>query len=136
MKLTDDIRATLKAHLTAVPAPSKNPTRRRELAGYRYNGGRPFDSDAMGINPAQVDQANKELRRHNCTAEYQPDGTLRVTSEKQFHEVARISGMRTGRDGYFGGLDEDGRPQRTGRQVEHAKREFERKLLSGEIDIC
>lgn len=125
-KNQDALKAAARAMLTAKPEPSKHSNRQRRTSAGLWS--RPFASEALGVNPDQVAEANEELRRHGCTAEYNADGQCVVTSDKQFREVAKISGLWNGRDGY-------GVPNcPTGRERERRKEEFRRAVEQGVFD--
>jgi len=113
-ELTDEMRQAIKAQLVASPKQKVRPNRHRLTGPGLWN--RSFHSAALGVNPEQIEEATAYLRSHGITAEYDPKtGDLIATSEKQFQDVARVSGLRTGRDGYDV-KDNDGRPISTGRQ--------------------
>lgn len=121
----DAIKAAIRAQLSAKPEPPKDHGNRKRLttAGLWA---RPFASDALGVNPDQVAKANEELRKHGCTAEYNSKGQLVATSQKQYDQVAKISGLKTGRDGYD--------HVKSGRDVERQKEEFRRAVERGDYD--
>ena len=61
----------------------------------------PFHSHSQGVGVEQVDEANALLKSHGCTAHFDPQtGALVTTSQKQFDEVGKIRGFKTGRDGW------------------------------------
>jgi hypothetical protein len=109
--------------LTARPKPSANPKRQR-LAGLWA---KPFHSDALGVNPDQIPQAQAALRAAGVTADFDSEGRCIVTSDKQYREVAKACGMWTGRDGYAV-RDGEGRPVGTGRVQGRAQQEVKRVL--------
>jgi hypothetical protein len=121
--LTDEIRAQIKASLTAKPKRSKNPKR----SYYRYNGGRAHMSDALGVAPDQVQEYRDHLKAHGCTAEVHDDGRIEIGSEKQFREVAKIGGLYNGRDGY-GAKDSEGNRIMTGREQGEGQQRLKQEL--------
>jgi hypothetical protein len=122
MELTDAVRAELHRQLTTPPAKPAASTARE----YRF---REYTSDALGVHPSQRKEATEHLRAHGCTASYNSDGQLVVGSERQFLEVAKISGMWDGRDGY-GVRREDGSVIRTGREQARAQAAARERIRS------
>lgn len=122
--LSDADRSSIKSLLFARPTPSTNKPSRRTSAGLWV---KPFASDALGVNPVQIDQARAEMRKHGIAAEYDSQGRFVATSEKNMHDVAKVRGIRTGRDGYEPQMD-DGRPAYTGTRGEDKKQEFLKEM--------
>lgn len=95
----------------------------------------PFKSDALGVNPCQIAEAQETMRARGLAVDYTPDGQAVLTSEKQFREVAKVSGLFNGRDGY-GVPDESGKMTKTGREPvkerENLKRQVDKELPAGE----
>jgi hypothetical protein len=87
---------------------------------------KPFHSDALGINPDQREQAIEQLRKHGCTADYDDQGRLIATSQKQYDQVAKIAGLKTGRDGYD--------HIKSGRDNARGQEEFRRAVERGDYD--
>lgn len=132
-KSEDAIREAIRAQLTAKPAPPKdhgNRTR-RTTAGIWV---RPHHSDALGVNPDQIEEATAHLRANGVMADFDEQGRCIITSEKQRREVAKACGLWDGAHGYHGGRDEEGRRQLTGREKERRKQEFRRAVERGEYD--
>lgn len=124
MELTDDLRKAIHAQLTAAPGPkTANPARH----SYRYNNGRAYASDALGVNPEQIGEARDELRRHGICVEFDKSGRCLVESEKQFQQVAQALGMRDGRDGYQV-RDNDGNRIFSGREEAQGRERFKEEL--------
>jgi hypothetical protein len=115
MELTDELRAQIKAQLTASPKRSKEKKSETIARSYRYNRGRTHYSDALGVSPDQIEEARAHLRSHGIAAEFHDDGRIAIQSEKQWRDIARAGGMYTGRDG-FGAKDKDGNKIMTGRE--------------------
>lgn len=122
--LTDAMRQQIRAQLTAKPKASNKPRERRTTAGLWS---RPFASEALGINPDQREEATAHLRAHGITADYDDEGRCIVTSDKQYQDIARVSGLRTGRDGYEV-TNESGAKILTGRQQAQQREEFKREI--------
>lgn len=94
---------------------------------------REWASEALGVNPDQIDEARAIYREHGCgDVQFTPDGRPIVTSREQFHRMAKASGMFHGRDGY-GAHDEHGRHVATGIEGENRKR-YLRDQLQRVID--
>lgn len=127
MKLTDEIRAQIKAQLTASPKKTSKATAR----GYKFT---PHASEALGVAPEQIAEATAHLRSHGITADFDSQGRCVITSEKQYREVAKASGLWNGRDGY-GAKDSEGRAVHTGRDLQRKKDEFRRAVLRGDFDF-
>lgn len=130
-QLTDDIRAAIKQQLTSPPRPGTTtrkfigkPAERRRRNPWA--GG--FRSDALGVNPEQIPQARAALRAAGVYVDYDENGCAILESERQYKDVAKASGMWSGRDG-FHVPDEDGNALPTGRGVEEKKMECKRNLL-------
>jgi hypothetical protein len=86
------------------------------------------------VNPNQIQEATAHLRSRGCTAEYTPDGQLIVTSDRQFREVAKASGMWDGKDGYAV-KNTEGQRIFTGREQAQSRKEWKRRLRAGEIEF-
>lgn len=83
---------------------------------------RPFASDALGVLPSQASEAEEEMRRMGVPTEFdRKTGQAIITSEEHFRNVAKASGLFTGRDGYAA-RDDEGRIMQTG-QVKRRSRE-------------
>lgn len=121
----DALKDAIRAQLSAKPAAPKDHGNRQRLttAGLWV---RPFHSDALGVNPAQIKAAEAELRKHGCTAEFDKEGRCIITSEKQYQQVAKISGLKTGRDGYDN--------VKSGRDNARGQEEFRRAVERGDYD--
>lgn len=134
-KNEDAIRKAVREQLSAKPAPpnDRGNRTRRTTAGIWA---RPHHSDALGVNPDQIEEATKALRAQGVMADFDKEGRCIITSEKQRREVAKACGLWDGRDGYHGGKKggRDSRPELTGRQKEEVKREFRRRVDRGEFD--
>ena len=129
-ELTDDIRAAIRAQLTARPErPSRENVQRRTSAGAWV---KPHASEALGVHPSQIAEATAHLRANGITADFDSTGRLLVTSDRQFREAARACGMYDGRDGYEVQKAEGGYV-RTGRGPVKRREEL-RKILS-QIDL-
>lgn len=124
-KTQDALKEAIRAQLSAKPAGPKDHGNRKRLttAGLWA---RPFHSDALGINPDQREQAIQELRKHGCTADYDDEGRLIATSQKQYDQVAKIAGLKTGRDGYD--------HVKSGRDNARGQEEFRRAVMRGDYD--
>ena len=125
MKLTDEMRASIRAQLVAPPKRRANPD--VQARDYKY---KTYASDALGVAPDQIAEATAHLRAHGCMADYNSEGQLIVTSDKQFREAAKAGGMWDGRDGYAV-RDNEGRPIYTGMDQVRAKEEWKRRLRAG-----
>jgi hypothetical protein len=128
----DLLRAAQRAILTARPG-AKQSARRRRIGTGLWS--RPFHSESLGVNPDQIPTATKALRAAGVMADFDSSGRLVVTSDKQYREAAKSCGLFTGRNGYGGGLDEDGGRVRTGRENEKEKQRFRAAVASGEYDF-
>jgi len=124
MELTDEIRAQIKAQLCATPKPKKRPNRQRLTAGLWA---RPFASDSLGCSPEQVEATRANLRAHGVMADFDEEGRCIITSDKQYREVAKASGLWDGRDGYQV-KDYNGHNVVTGKQGVNARRELRAQL--------
>ena len=129
MELTNDIRQAIKMQLTARP---KTPL--REHVQVRSAGAwvRPYPSEALGVSPEDIPRAREYLRKHGIAAEFDEDGCCLVTSDKQYRDIAKASGIRTGRDGYQT-KDYSGKPILSGRQPAEGKAAFRRAVERGEV---
>lgn len=126
--LTDEIRAAIHDQLTAPPARAAE---HAKASDYKFM---PHASEALGVSPEQIPEATANLRAHGCMADFDSDGRVIITSEKQFREVAKASGLWNGRDGY-GVRDSDGRQVYTGRELQRKRAEFRRAVLAGEVSL-
>ena len=135
--LSDDMRSAIKALLT-VPRnkPSHRSQFRRIIAREGGPAGRhrktsvanwPHHSEALGVNPDQIGEATEALRRAGVLADFDPQGRLVITSERQYREAARAVGMFTGRDGY-GTLNDAGVREDTGRVQKDRRDRFRREV--------
>lgn len=88
---------------------------------------KPFHSTALGVGVNQIDEAREHLRANNCTADFAPNGDLIVTSEKQYREVGRITGMYSGRDGWEA-RDDSGARIFTGREAAESRKRIKNHL--------
>lgn len=124
-KNDDAIRAAVRAQLTAKPEPPKDHgnRKRRTTAGLWV---RPFHSDALGVNPDQIPEAREALRAQGIMADFDKDGRCIVTSEKQYQQIAKACGLKTGRDGYDN--------TKTGRDLQRERDEFRRRVERGDFD--
>lgn len=123
---TDAIRATLKSQATAAPRSSKNPKRNT----YRFNHGRIYKSDALGVGPDQVEEYREHLRKHGIAADVYPDGRVGIESERQWKEIAKAGGLWNGRDG-FAAYDGQSNRIMTGREQGKGQAKL-RRLLANE----
>lgn len=124
-QLTDEIRAHIKAQLTAQPTPASRPNKQR-----RTNAGlwvKPFHSDSLGCAPDQVEETIAHLRANGVMADFDKQGRCIITSNKQFREVAKASGLYDGRDGY-GTRDDEGQKIMTGREQGEGQRRLKEEL--------
>ena len=128
MKLTDEMRASIKAQLTAHPGKTGTSAK---ASDYKFT---PHASDALGVSPSQIPEATAQLRAHGCMVDFDKSGRAIITSERQYKEVAKASGMWNGRDG-FGVRDSDDRPVYTGRELQRKRREFREAVLRGEVEL-
>lgn len=120
------MRQTIRAQLTSAPRTPERPNRQHLVGSGLWN--RPFHSAALGVNPDQIKEATAYLRSHGITADFDPKtGDLIATSEKQFQDVARVSGLRTGRDGYDV-KDSNGFSIATGRRGVEERQKFKDML--------
>jgi hypothetical protein len=124
MELTDEIRAQIKAQLTAAPKAKSRPNRQRLSAGLWA---RPFHSDSLGCNPEQIEETRANLRAHGVMADFDEEGRCIITSDKQYREVAKASGLWDGRDGYQV-KDYNGHTVTTGRDGVNARRKLRAQL--------
>ena len=128
--LTDEIRKSIKAQLTAKPKEKEARRSRRTTAGLWV---RPFASDALGVNPEQIEEATKALRAAGVMADYDKQGRLVVSSDEQYRKAAKARGLWNGARGY-GCQDSEGNRVLTGRDRERAKDEFRRAVANGDYD--
>ena len=122
----DAVRDFTRALLTARPSIKPSQFEGRKYRTSLWN--RPFASNALGVNPDQIPEARAALRARGCTADFDSEGRCIVTSEKQFREVAKASGLWNGRDGFAVKGESDQRIL-TGRDREYARRELKAQLL-------
>lgn len=128
----DAIRKAQKAILSAKPKAKERPNvHRRSTAGLWA---RPFASEALGVNPDQIPEATKALRAAGVTADFDKEGRLVVSSDKQFREAAKACGLWNGRDGYGGGMTAEGTRVVTGREREREKQRFREAVERGDYD--
>ena len=137
--LTDEMRAAIRAQLTARPSgESARSPHRRIIAreGGRHGRHRststalwPFKSDALGVNPDQIGEATEALRRSGVMADFDADGRLIVTSTRQYREASKAAGLFTGRDGY-GTLNDAGLHEDTGRVQKERRERFRREVTA------
>jgi len=126
VKLTDDLRKAIKAQLTAKPKPGIST--RKIIRRDPWAGG--FKSDALGVAPEQIVEAQAELARQGVSCEFDArTGAAIMTSQEHYRRVCRAIGLYSGRDGYGVPGSEEGSQVLTGRDREKAKAEFRRKLL-------
>ena len=126
----DAARKLQRAMLTAPPAHVKK--RSRKNTG---GTGLKFASESLGVNPDQIPEATKALRAAGVMADFDKEGRLLVSSTKQYRDAAKACGLWTGRDGYGGGTDADGRRIATGRENERRKQEFRDAVSRGDYDV-
>jgi hypothetical protein len=129
MELTDEIRKAIHSQLTTPPAhPSEHHARE-----YRYM---EHYSDALAVDPQDVEEATKNARAHGCMVDYCPKtGRPKITSANQYRQLCEATGRWNGKDG-FRMYDPDGNPVRTGRESYELRKELRRKLERGEITLC
>lgn len=123
--VTEDMRDQIKGLLTARPVPPERPNVSRRSSYSLWH--KPFASEALGVNPDQIDEARANLRAHGITADFDEHGRCVLTSEKQFRDVARASGMYSGARG-FEMSGEDGGRILTGREQVEGRRAFRRQV--------
>lgn len=126
----DAARKLQREMLTARP-PGYNKRDRVKTGGL----GLKFASESLGVNPNQIPEATKALRAAGVMADFDKEGRLLVSSAKQYRDAAKACGLWTGRDGYGGGQDQDGRRIGTGRETERRKQEFRDAVARGEYDV-
>lgn len=129
--LTDDIRAAIKAQLTAVPKPSERAkhVQRRTTAGLWA---RPFHSDALGVSPSQIEEQREYYRKHGIDLDFDSQGRAIITGPDQYRKACKASGLWSGAQGY-------GLPNRelTGRgkaQERERLKEHLRRIERGDYD--
>lgn len=95
---------------------------------------RPHPSDSLGVNPEQIPAARAHLRAHGITADFDSEGRCLVESSKQYQQIAKASGMKSGCDGYEP-KNEDGYPMLSGKrgyqEREKVKRDLDRMIRNG-----
>lgn len=123
--MTDDIRSAIRHQATAAPSNTTN----RPVNRYRFNRGRVHKSDALGVNPDQVDEYREHLKKHGIAADVFPDGRVGIESEKQWKEIAKAGGLWNGRDG-FSAYDNKGRRIMTGREQGKGREALRRQLAN------
>lgn len=124
-KNQDAMREASRRLLSAKPAPPKDHGNRKVLKSAGL-WARPFHSDALGVSPDQIPEATRALRSQGIMADFDDQGRCIITSDKQYQEVAKACGLKTGRDGYD--------HVRSGRDNERAKEEFRRAVERGDFD--
>ena len=129
---TQDLMRAFQKKVLTSPPKAKVATRQRLKGAGLWC--KPFASDALGVHPDQVPEATKALRAAGVMADFDKEGRLVVTSDKQFREAAKACGLWTGRDGYGGGQNEDGSRVGTGRENERRKQEFREAVMRGDYD--
>lgn len=124
-KNQDALKAAIRRQLTAKPEPPKDHGNKKRLttAGLWV---RPFHSDALGVNPDQIPEAREALRARGITADFDEQGRCIVTSEKQYQQIAKACGLKTGRDGYDN--------VKSGRDIQRGRDELRRRIERGEFD--
>ncbi len=135
--ISDEMRRAIKSQLTTPRrGATNNPLKRRVIAmeGGRLGRARMSDvarsvhhSEALGVNPDQIPEATEALRRAGVMADFDSDGCLVVTSQKQFRDAAKAVGMFTGRDGY-GTTNDAGAREDTGRVLKDERERFRREV--------
>jgi hypothetical protein len=75
----------------------------------------PYASTAMAVDPSEVGDVQKRLRKKGLLTEFDKEGRPIITSTKQHDALAKAFDMKTGRDGY-GHVDEHGQFQNSGRR--------------------
>lgn len=125
MQLTDEIREQIHKQLTARPETPVRPNVSRRLGSGAW--AQPHASEALGVHPDQIEEATQQLRAHGVTADFDRQGRLLVTSDRQFRQAAKAFGMWDGRDGYQV-KDVEGRPIRTGRESARARQEARARI--------
>jgi len=127
---TSSILAAAKKIMTGRPAPGLpirkiigKPAKRRR--GNPWAGG--YRSDALGVNPDQIPEARAALRAQGVCVEFDKDGCAIMESERQYKDVARATGMWTGRDG-FQVPDGSGGRCHTGREAENERKNLEKAI--------
>jgi len=125
------MRAASKALLSAKPGRGGKENVHRLTAGLWV---KPFASEALGVHPDQIPEATRALRAAGVMADFDKEGRLVVTSDKQFREAAKACGLWDGRDGYGGGRTEEGQRVTTGREREKLKQEFRDAVMRGDYD--
>lgn len=123
MKLTDDLRAIIHAQLVARPV-ARPRSKRRVGTGLWHQA---FASDALGVGVKQIPAAREHLRRHGVTAEFDSTGRCIITSDKQYRDVARASGLYDGRHGWDV-KNHDGLTIETGRTPVIEREKFAKQL--------
>lgn len=134
-EITQDLmRKAQKQMLGAKPMPEKRQTTRSRRVGTGL-WHKPFASESLGVNPSQIPEATKALRAAGVMADFDTDGRLVVTSDKQYREAAKACGLWTGRDGFGGGQTDEGHRVGTGRENERRKQEFRDAVMRGDYDV-
>lgn len=62
-------------------------------AGAGNHGGWPKWSDALGVNPMQIEEARKFHESHGIPAEFGPNGQMKILSMKHQRDVMRLAGL-------------------------------------------
>lgn len=123
--LDDTMRAAIRSQLVASPKVKDCPNRHRLTGPSIWN--RSYASDALGCSPDQIAESTAYLRSHGITADFDSEGRLVITSEKQYQDCATAFGLRTGRDGYDV-KNNEGNPILTGRQQAEGREKFKEQL--------
>ena len=142
----------MRQQIAAINANMTHSRRGKSCAKYlRYRGGAvvvedspagvmphsmfPYYSNAMAVDPSEVESVNGMLRSQGVFAEFDAEGRPRVDSAKQHRTLAKAMGLYTGRDG-FGHQDEVGKPQNSGRRAHEERTAGRAKMrkLRHELD--
>ena len=132
MKLTNDIRKAVKSLLTSKPEPERREVHRHIIGRGRMHRKNiwctPFKSDALGVNPEQIDEAEEAMRARGVPTEYdRRTGAAIVTGPAHYRKLAKASGLYNGRDGY-GVPNSDGTYAGTGREAHRQKEELKQMI--------
>jgi hypothetical protein len=57
-------------------------------------------SDALGVHPKQVEEANERNRQHGIGTRYEPDGTAVIPDRADRRRLNRLEGFHDKRGGY------------------------------------
>lgn len=92
------LRILASHELMANSFTTRPPTTTRQSSG---RGGYKHPSEAMGVDPWQVEEHRAFLKASGCgDVEHTPDGRPIATSDRQFQAIAKAKKLKTGRDGY------------------------------------